>query len=39
MIILDTENDSIQISVDIQAILKVVNEKRKRNITASHRFR
>ena len=39
MMILDAENNPIQIPVHIHATSKVANEKRKRNATASHRFR
>jgi len=39
IIILETEKDSIKISIDVQVASKVADEKRKRNITVSHRFR
>ena len=39
MMILDAENNPIQIPVNMQATSKVANEKRKRNATASRRFR
>jgi len=39
MMTLETENGPLQVSVDVQAASKVADEKRKRNATASHRFR
>ena len=39
MMTLNTENGPIQVPVDVQAATKVADEKRKRNGTASHRFR
>ena len=38
-IALDAENDPVQIPVSMQATSKVVNEKRKRNATASRLYR
>ena len=38
-IILETENGPLQVPIDMQAGSKVADEKRKRNATASHRFR
>ena len=39
MMVLETEQGSIQIPIDVQAASKVQDEKRKRNATVSHRFR
>lgn len=39
MMILKTEQGPIQVPLDVQAASKVADEKRKRNATASHRFR
>ena len=39
MMVLETEQGPIQIPVDMQVASKVQDEKRKRNATASHRFR
>ena len=39
MMTLETKNGPPQVSVDMQAASKFANEKRKRNATASHRFR
>ncbi|KAI4160408.1 MAG: hypothetical protein LQ342_005732 [Letrouitia transgressa] len=36
---LETEQGPIQVPVDVQAASKVADEKRRRNATASHRFR
>ena len=36
---LKTENGPLQVPIDVQAGSKVADEKRKRNATASHRFR
>ena len=37
--VLETKQDPIQVPLDVQAASKVVDEKRKRNATVSHRFR
>lgn len=39
MMVLETEQGPIQVPLDVQAASKVADEKRKRNTTASHRFR
>ncbi len=39
IITLETENGPLQVPVDVQAVSKVADEKRKGNATASHRFR
>ena len=39
MITLDTENGLLQVPINVQTTSKVADEKRKRNATASHRFR
>lgn len=39
MLTLETEQGPIQVPIDVQAASKVVDEKRKRNATASHKFR
>ncbi|KAL2048932.1 hypothetical protein ABVK25_010785 [Lepraria finkii] len=39
MMIYETEQGVTQVPVDLQATSKTANEKRKRNATASHRFR
>jgi hypothetical protein len=39
MLTLETEQGPIQVPIDVQAASKVADEKRKRNATASHKFR
>ena len=39
MMTLETESGPIQVPIDVQAASKVADEKRRRNATASHRFR
>ena len=39
MMTLETDKGPIQVPIDVQAASKVADEKRKRNATASHRFR
>jgi hypothetical protein len=38
MMILETKQDSFQVSLDVQTAFKFADQKRKRNATASHRF-
>ena len=39
MMVLETEQGPVRVPLDVQAASKVADEKRKRNATASHRFR
>lgn len=39
MMILETKQDSFQVPLDVQTASKSADQKRKRNATASHRFR
>ena len=39
MMVLETEQGLVRVPLDVQAASKVADEKRKRNATASHRFR
>jgi len=38
MMMMNTESELLYVSVDMQAASKVADEKRKRNVTTSHRF-
>jgi len=38
MLMLETKQDLIQISFDVQAASKVADEKRKRNVIVFHKF-